>query len=81
MAKSVYERFGKSALEGSVQSGRRWTVRGGDTIPKIAAEVFPDEGYSSEAWRQIAEANNITDLDADLTIGKVLLIPTLKPVE
>lgn len=80
-AKSVYERFGQSALTGSVQSGQRWTVRGGDTLQKIAATVYPEEGYSSEAWRQIMEENDIQDLDNDLTVGRVLIIPTLKPRE
>lgn len=80
MAKSVYERFGKSALTGQVQSGRRWTVRGGDTLPSIAAIVYPDEGYSSEAWRQIYEANtSVIDDVTILTIGMVLVIPALQP--
>jgi nucleoid-associated protein YgaU len=77
MAKSVYERFGSSALTGNAQSARRYTVVGGDTLPKIAALVYPDDGYSSEDWRQLAEFNGITDLDA-LTVGTVLTIPTLQ---
>lgn len=77
MAKSVYERYGTSALTGTAQSARRYTVVGGDTLPKIAATFFPDDGYSSENWRQIAEYNGITDLDA-LTVGTVLTIPTLQ---
>lgn len=78
MAKSVYERFGKSSLVGAAQSARRWTVRGGDTLPSIAAECYPDNGYDSEAWRQIAEYNAIDDLDA-VSVGDVLVIPLLKP--
>lgn len=77
-AKSVYERFGTSALVGATQSARRWTVRGGDTLPMIAAQCYPDEGYASEAWRQIAEYNSITDLDA-IAVGTVLTIPLLQP--
>lgn len=79
MPKSVYERFGKSALEGQTQSGRRWTVRGGDTLQSIAAQVYPEEGYSSDAWRQIYEANTdkIDDITL-LTLGDVLTIPALK---
>ena len=77
MAKSVYERYGASALGGTTQTGRRYTVVGGDTLPAIAARFFPDDGYSSENWRQIAEYNGITDLDA-LTPGIVLTIPTLQ---
>lgn len=79
MPKSVYERFGKSALTGQVQSGRRWTVRGGDTLQSIAATVYPEEGYSSEAWRQIFEANtDRIDNITELTVGDVLVIPALK---
>lgn len=79
MSKSVYERFGKSALTGQVQSGKRWMIRGGDTLQGIACQVYPDEGYSSEAWRQIYEAN--TDKIDDITtlsVGDVLVIPALK---
>lgn len=78
MAKSVYERYGSSALTGNTQSARRYTVVGGDTLPKIAALFFPDDGYSSENWRQIAEYNGITDLDS-IAAGNVLTIPTLQP--
>lgn len=79
MAKSVYERFGKSALTGQTQGGRRWTVRGGDTLQGIACQVYPDEGYSSEAWRQVYEANTdkIDDITV-LTLGDTLVIPALK---
>lgn len=80
MAKSVYARFGESALTGSVQTARRWTVLGGQTIQYIASEVYPNEGYSSEAWRQLAEYNEIDDLD-DIDAGTVLTIPTLQPVD
>lgn len=79
MARSVYERFGTSALVGASQSAIRWTVRGGDTLPAIAAQVYPDSGYSSENWRQIAEYNSIDDLDA-VAVGSVLTIPNLQPV-
>lgn len=75
MARSVYERLGSSALTGQ-QTGRRYTVVGGDTLPSIAQAVYPQAGYDSEAWRQIAEANDLDDLD-DLAIGTVLTIPTL----
>lgn len=78
MAKSVYERFGQSAVTGTAQAARRYTVVGGDTITSIAATVYPDNGYDSEAWRQLAEYNNIDDLDT-LAYGQVLTIPKLKP--
>lgn len=74
---SVYERFGTSALPGSDQTARKYVVKGGDTPPSIAAFVF-DGPYDSEAWRQLLEANGITDIDA-ITPGLVLTIPTLKP--
>lgn len=78
MAKSVYERFGKSDLGGTGQSGLRHTVTGNDTLPSIGAKYFENEGYSSELWRQIAEENKIDDLDA-VSTGDVLTIPTPKP--
>lgn len=79
MAKSVYERFGTTALVGTSSSARRHTARGDDTLFSIQALYLPDEGYSSEAWRQIAEFNNIDDLDA-LAFGNVLTIPSLQPL-
>lgn len=80
MAKSVYERFGTSALTGNVQSARRYTVTGVGpfAIQAIAPLVYPDDGYSAENWRQIAEYNGITDLD-NIPAGTVLTIPTLQP--
>jgi nucleoid-associated protein YgaU len=80
MAKSVYERFGASALVGGSQSARRHTVIGGDTLPMIAARYYPDEGYSSEAWRQLAEHNDVDDLD-DVDVGTVFTIPALQTPE
>ena len=78
MAKSVYEKFGQSALTGTSQSARRYIMTGSDTIPFVAAAVYPDDGYSAENWRQIAEYNNVDDLD-DLGAGDILTIPTLQP--
>jgi nucleoid-associated protein YgaU len=79
MARSVYERFGQTALVGTASTARRYTVRGDDTMFSIQAKFLPDEGYSSEAWRQFAEYNGIDDLDA-LAAGNVLTIPTLQPL-
>ena len=78
MAKSVYARFGTPNLGGSAASGVRHTVKGGDTPWSVAARYFEDEGYSSEAWRQIMEENEVLDLD-DIAVGNVWVIPTLKP--
>lgn len=80
MPKSVYERFGTSNLAGSDQVSRRYTVKGGDTLPYIASVAFPDSGYNSEIWRQIAEAQSpvIDDLD-NIAVGTVLVIPSILP--
>lgn len=75
MAASVYTRFGSSALTGQGQSARIHTVIGGESLPIIAAYEY-STGYDSEAWRQIAEYNDIEDLDA-ITVGTVLSIPPL----
>ena len=72
--RSVYERYGVSNLTTPVQVKRRHTVKGGDTIQAIAAHYFVDTGYDSELWRQVAEANDIRDLD-DLEAGQVIDIP------
>lgn len=76
---SVYERFGKTTLGGTTSSGRRYKIKGGDTLQSIAALMYPDEDYSSEAWRQLWEANldQIDDLD-NLQVGLVLVVPSLK---
>lgn len=80
MAKSVYARFGTPNLGGTAASGVRHTVRGGDTLWAIAAKYYEDEGYSSELWRQVAEENDIDDLD-DIDVGSVLVIPTPKSAD
>lgn len=76
-AKSVYERFGSSALTGSDQTARRHTVKGGESMSSIAAYEFAT-GYDSELWRQVAEYNGIDDLDA-VAPGTVLTLPTPTP--
>lgn len=80
MAKSVYARFGTSTVTGIDALQRKHTFQGGDTLPAIAASIFPDLGYNAEYWRQIAEENDIDDLD-DLTAGTVLVIPPPAPSE
>ena len=75
MPRSVYSRFGTSQVQG--KAARRRTVVGSQTLPLIASEEYPNEGYSAEAWRQIAEYNAVEDLD-DVTAGTVLSIPPLR---
>lgn len=74
MAKSVYSRLGTSDILTPDISARRRTVRGGDTIQAIACDENPNAGYTSSYWREIAEDNDITDLEA-ITVGTVLKIP------
>ena len=76
MAKSVYARYGTPQPLGP--QARKHTILAGDTVQKIAAYWAPALGYSSEYWRQVAEANGVEDLDA-LTIGTVLTIPAFAP--
>jgi nucleoid-associated protein YgaU len=76
-ARSVYERFGKSALAGSDQTARRHIYKGAETFPSIAAYEC-NTGYDSEIWRQIAEYNSIDDLD-NVTAGTALIIPQINP--
>ncbi len=76
-AKSVYERFGHSTLGGSDQTARRHTVKGFEAMSAIAALEF-NTGYDSELWRQIAEFNDIADLD-DVAPGTVLVLPAPTP--
>lgn len=78
-ARSPYARYGRSTITGSTQIERRHTVRGGETLPLIAHREL-DCGYDDEAWRQIAEANDIQDLD-DIDVNTVLVIPSPKPSE
>ena len=78
MADSVYKRFGRTNIGGTASSGIRHTVRGGDTLWGVAALYYEGEGFSSEAWRQIAEENDIDDID-DIEVGDVWVIPTLRP--
>lgn len=77
MAQSPYSRFGTSELTGTSQSQAQHTIIAGETIPKITAAAF-NTGYDSELWRQVAEANDIDDLDA-VTVGTVIVIPSPQP--
>ena len=51
---------------------KRYVVRPGDTLTRIAAELYSDQSL----WRVIADANGI-DNPRRLTPGQVLLIPKL----
>lgn len=77
MPRSPYARFGKPA---DAQSVARHVVVGNETIPLIAANEYPDAGYDSELWRQLAEENDIDDLEA-LTVGEALSVPPPAPSE
>jgi nucleoid-associated protein YgaU len=70
---SVYERFGETSNPGPSQIRRAHTVVGSETIPMIDHKTR-GAGYDSESWRQIAEDNEIDDLDA-IEPGQVLAIP------
>ncbi len=54
---------------------KRYTVRRHDTLHSIAAEMFNDP----RLWRHIARANKIVNPRRELTVGTVLLIPSIKP--
>jgi len=50
---------------------RRYTVRPGDTLTKIAARVLGDH----RRWKEISVANNIKDPSVVLKTGSVILLP------
>jgi len=79
MARSVYARLGQTTIAAPDEVSRRHVVTGDETIPGIAMSEYPDLGYNAEAWRQLAEANAIDDLEA-LAAGDVLKVPTPQPV-
>ena len=60
----------------AVAEGRTYTVRSGDTLSSIAAQVYGD----ASAWRPIFEANRdrLTSPEA-LQVGGVLRIPPRAP--
>lgn len=76
-AKSVYERLGTSTLTGSDQTARRHVYKAGAAMPAIAAFEY-NTGYDSELWRQVAEYNNIDDLD-EIPTATVLVLPQPSP--
>lgn len=55
-----------------------WTVRIGDRLPTIAAQVYGDP----RLWRAIAAANRIDDplrFPDEQDIGRMLLVPRQRP--
>jgi nucleoid-associated protein YgaU len=65
----VDERFGKMTEGGA---GQKYTVKAGDTLSKIAKEVYGDPSQ----WKKIAEANKATVPNPDLIHpGDELTIP------
>jgi nucleoid-associated protein YgaU len=52
---------------------KQYTVRPGDTLSGIAAELYHD----AKLWRPIAEANNI-DNPLSLEPGRVLMVPAIE---
>jgi nucleoid-associated protein YgaU len=51
-----------------------WTVKAGDKLPLIAAQVYGDP----RQWRPIAEANNIANplrFPGPQDLGRLLLVP------
>lgn len=77
MPKGPYAKYGATTIVAPAQTARQHVVRGGETIQSIACLEYPTEGYSAEAWRQLAEANDIDDLDS-LTTGQVLTVPSIQ---
>lgn len=71
----VYERLGSTQNPAPEQVAKRHVVTAGEEIAMIAQREYR-RGYYAEDWRQIAEANDINDLDVDLTAGRVLKIPS-----
>jgi nucleoid-associated protein YgaU len=78
-AKSVYERLGTSTLVGSDQTARKHIYKANERLSSIACYEYGDISYDSETWRQLAEYNNIDDLDA-IVPGTVLTLPQITPI-
>ncbi len=76
MALSPYARFAKPVSDARPHVTHVMT--GAETLPSIAAFEY-NTGYDAELWRQIAEYNEIDELD-ELTPGTVLVIPPARSV-
>jgi hypothetical protein len=61
---------GQNPTSGGLGGERRWVVRAGDTLLGIAFQEYGDPNR----WREIAQANRLTDVRR-LMPGVVLLIP------
>ena len=77
MPKGPYSRYGSTLNPAPDQVQKIHIVIGGEELPSIAAVEY-GQGYDQELWRQVAEANGITDLD-DLQPGQALKIPQPTP--
>jgi len=61
-----------TGASGGASGGQSYTVKGGDTLSKIAKAHYGDAG----AWRRIFEANRDTISDPDMIqVGQRLTIP------
>lgn len=60
-----------------IRSTTVWTVKSGDTLPLIAAQVYGDP----RLWRPIADANSIHNplrFPGQQDYGRLLLVPARK---
>ena len=65
-------RAGNSAANAPTAGARTYTIKSGDSLYKIAREVYGD----SSRWREILEANRATlPDDRNLKVGTVIVIP------
>ena len=77
-ALSAYRRYGQTTNPAPEKVSRKHTVIGGEEAPGIAAAEYR-QGYDAELWRQVMEANEVDDLEADLTAGRTLKVPSPAP--
>jgi len=57
-----------------IRSTTVWTVKSGDTLPMIAAQVYGD----ARLWRPIADSNGIPNplrFPSQQDFGRLLLVP------
>lgn len=79
MPRSVYSRLGQTTIAAPDNVARRHVVTGDETVQSVAMVEYPDLGYRAEVWRQLAEKNNLDDLDA-IAAGDVWQVPAPQPV-
>jgi nucleoid-associated protein YgaU len=71
--KQFYDGRKETGMLQSANYVKQYTVRPGDTLSGIAAELYHD----AKLWRPIAEANNI-DNPLSLEPGRVLMVPAIE---